>query len=249
MKFSSLSLLIVLLMPVGMVYAQEGSGSAATVLTSRADSVAYAFGASVARDLKRTGVEAINADVLAQAIADILAGKDSPLEEMQERELIMQTIAAARERMDSLKRGEARAFMESNKARPGITTTASGLQYEVLREGTGERPTVADTVTVHYKGQLADGHVFDSSYDRGQPATFPLGRVIEGWKEGLQLMPAGAQYRIYVPYELGYGEQGAGQDIPPYSPLIFDVELLSVQRTADVPVTEEPVTEETDLAK
>ena len=239
MKLLSLSTIIVLLMGGGMVHAQEGSGGDVPVLTGRADSVAYAFGASVARDLKRAGLETINADVLAQAIADILAGKDSPLGEAQERELIMQTITAAREKMDSVKRNEAYAFMESNKTRPGITTTASGLQYEVLRAGTGERPTVSDTVTVHYKGQLADGHVFDSSYDRGQPATFALDRVIEGWKEGLQLMAAGAQYRIYVPYELGYGERGAGQDIPPYSPLIFEVELVSVQRAADVPAAVE----------
>lgn len=239
MKFLTVSTICALLMAVGSVNAQQGADGV-PVLTNRADSVAYAFGASVARDLKRTGLETINADVLAKAIADIFAGKQSPLEEAQERELIMQAISAAREKMDSVKRHEALAFMESNQARAGITTTASGLQYEVIREGTGTRPTLTDTVTVHYKGQLINGDVFDSSYDRGQPATFPLDRVIEGWKEGLQLMPAGAHYRIYVPYELGYGEQGAGQDIPPYSPLIFEVELVSVQRAANIPATVEP---------
>src|SRR5690606_35595730 len=147
----------------------------------------YAFGASVARDLKRTGLEAIDAGVLARAITDILAGKESPLDEAQERGLIMQTVNAAREKMDSRMRDEAHAFMESNKARSGVEATASGLQYEVIRGGTGEKPTLADTVTVHYKGQLASGQVFDSSYDRGEPATFPLARVIEGWQEGLQL--------------------------------------------------------------
>lgn len=244
MKFLSLSTVSVLLMAVGFVNAQQPGDQGMPVLTSRDDSVAYAFGASVARDLKRTGIENINAGVLAQAIADVLAGKESPLEEAQERELIMQTITAAREKMESRNRNEAQAYMESNKARSGVITTASGLQYEVIREGSGERPTLSDTVTVHYKGQLTNGHVFDSSYDRGEPATFPLGRVISGWQEGLQLMPAGAHYRIYVPYELGYGERGAGQDIPPYSPLIFDVELVSVQ-----PATPVSVPLEADQAK
>lgn len=244
MKFLSLSTVSVLLMAVGFVNAQQPGDQGMPVLTSRDDSVAYAFGASVARDLKRTGLENINAGVLAQAIADVLAGKESPLEEAQERELIMQTITAAREKMESRNRNEAQAYMETNKARSGVVTTASGLQYEVIREGSGERPTLSDTVTVHYKGQLTNGHVFDSSYDRGEPATFPLGRVIAGWQEGLQLMPAGAHYRIYVPYELGYGERGAGQDIPPYSPLIFDVELVSVQ-----PATPVPVPLEADQAK
>lgn len=239
MKFLNLSTVCALLMTVGYANAQQDRGEGVLMLSDRADSVAYAFGASVARDLKRTGLETINAKVLAQAIADIFAGKESPFEETEEHELIMQTISSAREKMDGRKRDEAHAFMESNKARSGVTTTVSGLQYEVIREGTGERPTLADTVTVHYKGQLIDGHVFDSSYDRGEPATFPLGRVISGWQEGLQLMPVGAHYRIYVPYELGYGERGAGQDIPPYSPLIFDVELVSIQPAVDAPVAVE----------
>ena len=239
MKFLSLGTVGVLLMTAGAVNAQQEGGGGAPTLSNRADSVAYAFGASVARDLKRTGLETINAGALAQAIADIFAGKESPLKEEEERELIMEAITAAREKLNSRMRDEAHAFMESNKVRTGVTTTASGLQYEVLRAGTGEMPTMSDTVTVHYKGQLTNGHVFDSSYDRGQPATFPLGRVIAGWQEGLQLMTAGAHYRIYVPYELGYGEQGAGQDIPPYSPLIFEVELVSVQRAVAAPVAVE----------
>ena len=236
MKFLSVCAIGALLIVTGQVQAQQAGENTMPVLANRADSVAYAFGASVARDLKRTGLETINTEILAQAIADIFAGKESPLEEMLERELIMQTITAAQEQMNSRKRDEANAFMETNKARSGVVTTASGLQYEVIREGGGNRPGLSDTVTVHYKGQLVDGRVFDSSYDRGEPATFPLARVIEGWQEGLQLMPVGAQYRIYIPYELGYGERGAGQDIPPFSPLIFDVELVSVQSAADTPI-------------
>ena len=235
MKFLRASAIGALLLTVGQVHAQQEVKESIPMLTNRGDSVAYAFGASVGRDLKRTGIEDINATVLAQAIADAFAGKESPFEEMEERELIMQAISVAQEKMNSQRRDDALAFMEKNKTREGVITTASGLQYEVIRDSDGKRPTLNDTVTVHYKGQLADGQVFDSSYDRGEPATFPLGRVIDGWQEGLQLMPVGAQYRIYIPYELGYGERGAGQDIPPYSPLVFDVELISVQAEAPAP--------------
>jgi FKBP-type peptidyl-prolyl cis-trans isomerase len=235
MKFLSIIAAGCLLADPAMVIAQQAEGKK-PALASHADSVAYAFGASVARDLKRTGLEGINASVFAQAISDVFGGKAVPFDEMEERELIMSTITAAREKMDGRMKDEASAFMERNGARPGVITTASGLQYEVVRVGTGERPADKDTVTVHYKGQLSDGKVFDSSYDRGTPATFPLDRVIQGWQEGLRLMPAGAHYRIYVPYELGYGERGAGQDIPPFSPLIFDVELISVQSPKDMPV-------------
>lgn len=232
----------------GQVYAQQTDGNLPPALENRADSVAYAFGTSMGRDLKRTGLETINAEVLARAIADIFEGKESPIGGTEERELIMGAISAAREQLNNRRRDEAAAFMETNKAQQGVITTASGLQYEVIREGDGQTPALHDTVTVHYKGQLADGHVFDSSYERGEPATFPLGRVIEGWQEGLQLMPVGAQYRMYIPYELGYGERGAGQDIPPFSPLVFEVELLSVQPGADKPAAGTPAPMEVEEA-
>jgi len=196
-----------LALSVGSIYAQQPN--AVSPLKNRADSVAYAFGASIARDLKRTGIEQINASALAQAVTDIFAGREANFNEVEERELIMDAISAAREKMDAQLKQKADAFMESNTAKPGIFTTESGLQYEVIREGTGNKPSLTDTVTVHYKGQLSDGKVFDSSYDRGEPATFTLDRVIEGWQEGIQLMPQGAQYRIYIPYHLGYGERGA----------------------------------------
>ncbi len=234
MKLLSIAAAGCLAVSAGSVYAQQPG--AVSPLKSRSDSVAYAFGASIARDLKRTGMEEINATVLAQAVADIFAGKEATFDETKERELIMDAITAARSKMDAKLQEQANAFMEENKAKPGVITTESGLQYEVIREGTGDKPTLTDTVTVHYKGQLSNGSVFDSSYERGEPATFTLDRVIEGWQEGIQLMPEGAQYRIYIPYELGYGERGAGQDIPPYSSLIFEVELISVKKGAEVPV-------------
>ena len=250
MKFLSVAGVIgMLLTTVGQVCAQQAAGSPMPALADRADSVAYAFGTSVGRDLKRTGLETINAEVLARAIADVFEGKENLMDETEERELIMGAISEAQEQLNNRRRDEALAFMETNKSREGVITTASGLQYEIIREGDGPIPALSDTVTVNYKGQLADGHVFDSSYERGEPATFPLGRVIEGWQEGLQLMPVGAQYRIYIPYELGYGERGAGQDIPPFSPLVFEVELLSVQPGADMPAADAPAPVEAEEAR
>lgn len=241
MKLLIASVVGCLLINAGWAGAQQRDTAKVVTLKNRADSVAYAFGASIGRDLKRTGLNEINATVLAQAIAEVFAGKAPAFGEAEERELIMNTITAAKEQQDARLRAEASAFMEGNKTKSGVLTTVSGLQYEVIREGAGEKPALDDTVTVHYKGQLSDGRVFDSSYDRGEPATFPLDRVIPGWQEGLQLMPAGAHYRIYIPYELGYGERGAGQDIPPYSPLVFEVELISVQKAKeDIPMVETP---------
>ena len=121
------------------------------------------------------------------------------------------------------------AFLKTHKDKPGVKTTASGLQYEVLTEGTGPKPTAADTVAVHYEGKLLDGTIFDSSYQRGQPAVFPLGGVIPGWTEGVQLMHTGSKYRFTIPAELGYGARGAGGVIPPNAVLQFDIELLGVQ--------------------
>lgn len=120
-------------------------------------------------------------------------------------------------------------FLEENAKKEGVQTTASGLQYEVLRPGTGPQPGAVSTVEVHYEGRLIDGKVFDSSYQRKQTISFPLNRVIPGWTEGLQLMPTGSKYRLYIPSELGYGARGAGGDIPPHAALIFDVELISIR--------------------
>ena len=125
-------------------------------------------------------------------------------------------------------RAEGEAFLAENAKREGITVTASGLQYEVLTEGTGKQPKAENTVRCHYEGRLINGNVFDSSYRRGEPADFGLRQVIKGWTEGVQLMKEGAKYRFYIPYNLAYGEQGAGADIPPFAALIFDVELIKV---------------------
>ena len=124
---------------------------------------------------------------------------------------------------------EGQKFLEENSKKEGVVTLPSGLQYQVLREGNGKKPKATDQVECHYEGTLINGTKFDSSYDRGQTATFPLNQVIAGWTEGLQLMQEGAKYRFFIPYNLGYGERGAGQSIPPFATLIFDVELIAVK--------------------
>ena len=132
------------------------------------------------------------------------------------------------ESMMEINEREGKAFLEQNASKEGVITTASGLQYKVLKEGTGKQPRALDRVTVNYEGRHLNGEVFDSSYQRGKPATFPLNRVIKGWTEGVQLMKEGAKYRLYVPYKLGYGDTGAGRKIGPRETLIFDVELIKV---------------------
>jgi FKBP-type peptidyl-prolyl cis-trans isomerase len=156
-------------------------------------------------------------------------------EEMRQAltELKQQAAAAAkqqREEQAGKNLEEGKAFLAENAEKEGVKTLPSGLQYQVLSQGQGDQPAATDTVTVHYRGTLVDGSEFDSSYGRGEPATFPLDRVIRGWTEGLQLMRPGAKYRLFVPPELAYGERGEGPKIGPNHTLVFEVELLSVQR-------------------
>lgn len=228
MKFSFMASVVAIALQVGTATAQTATDE--TSLKTKADSVAYAFGLAIGDDLKRTGVEALDPAVMMTAINAVFREERRTLSEEEQREVITGALTEAYERRNEPLIAAAKAFMEDNRAKPGIITTASGLQYEVIREGSAEKPLLQDTVTVHYRGVLADGQQFDSSYDRGEPATFPLNLVIPGWQEGLQLMGEGAHYRLYIPYELGYGERGSGSMIPPFSPLVFDVELVDVAR-------------------
>ena len=199
------------------------------------DKVSYALGLGIGRQLADMGAEGLNIDDFGQAIKDVLQGKKPQLDN-REAQMIVQEFfqeqekkqrAAAAEKHKALK-AEGEQYLAENAKKEGVVTLPSGLQYQVLREGNGRKPKATDHVKCHYEGMLVDGTLFDSSIQRGEPATFPLNGVIAGWTEGLQLMQEGAKYRFFIPYHLGYGERGAGGSIPPFSALVFDVELLEV---------------------
>lgn len=200
------------------------------------DKVSYSLGMNIGSQLKQMGLAGIlSVKDFADAVNDTLEGgqlKVSPQDAQRAlneffNELEKKQAAAAAEKGKAA-REEGEKFLKENQNRPGVQHTASGLQYQVLTEGTGRKPKATDTVRCHYHGTLIDGTVFDSSYQRGEPCEFGLNQVIRGWTEGVQLMSEGAKYRFFIPYNLAYGEQGAGSDIPPYSALIFDVELIKV---------------------
>ncbi len=200
------------------------------------DKLSYALGIGIGRQLAQMGAESLNIDDFAQAIKDIIANQELKVSEQEAQTLVQNFFeeqekkaqAAAAEKGKAAKE-EGEKFLAENSKKDGIVTLPSGLQYQVIREGNGKKPKATDQVECHYEGTLIDGTKFDSSYDRGQTATFPLNQVIAGWTEGLQLMQEGAKYRFFIPYTLGYGERGAGASIPPFAALIFDVELVAVK--------------------
>lgn len=190
--------------------------------------VSYALGMSIGHQLQQMNATDLNIDDFAEAVKDVFAGKAKMND--SEAQTAVQTFfqEKAEEQAKEMKAG-GETFLAENGKKEGVVTLPSGLQYEVLKEGNGKKPTATDQVECHYEGKLINGQVFDSSYSRGETATFGLNQVIAGWTEGLQLMQEGAKYRFYIPYILGYGERGAGQSIPPYATLIFDVELIEVK--------------------
>ncbi len=192
--------------------------------------ISYALGLGIAQQLKSMGIEDFSVEDFSQSVSDILSGKTPAMTSREAQELLSEYFQKKQKEQAQKAIAEGRDFLEANAKCEGVVQTKSGLQYEVLSEGKGERsPKATDTVLCHYEGRLVSGKVFDSSYERNQPAEFGLNQVIPGWTEGLQLMSEGAKYRFYIPYLLGYGEQGAGPSIPPYSTLIFDVELIKVK--------------------
>lgn len=202
-------------------------------LESNIDSVSYAIGVLVgSNNLKQLenapGGSEINKDAMASAFRISSLGEEAALTEEQANELVRKFFESAGEREAQKALEEGNKFLETNKARAGVTTTASGLQYEVITAGTGAMPVATDQVRVHYHGTLIDGKVFDSSVDRGEPVVFGVNQVIPGWTEALQLMPVGSKWKIYLPSAIAYGERGAGGDIGPNSVLIFEVELLEI---------------------
>ncbi|MHC2993542.1 membrane protein [Pontibacter sp. HJ8] len=194
------------------------------------EKISYIIGRDMATNLKKQGIE-IEAESFTKGLKEVLAGQPSSLSQEEVQQAMMQlqhemTQKQGAQGSENQKEGE--AFLAQNKNKDGVQTLPSGLQYQVLKEGTGKSPSASDKVTTHYHGTLIDGTVFDSSYERGQPATFPVNGVIAGWTEALQLMKEGAKWRLFIHSDLAYGSQGAGDAIGPNTALIFDVELISV---------------------
>lgn len=200
------------------------------------DKLSYALGIGIGSQLAGMGAKELNIDDFAQAIKDVISGSELKVDNAEAQTLVQnffqeqeakQQAAAAEAGKVAKAAGE--AFLAENGKKDGVVTLPSGLQYQVLKEGNGKKPSATDQVVCHYEGTLIDGTVFDSSYQRNQPATFGLNQVIAGWTEGVQLMQEGDKYRFFIPYNLAYGERGAGAQIPPFAALVFDVELIEVK--------------------
>lgn len=200
------------------------------------DKLSYALGIGIGSQLAGMGAKELNIDDFAQAIKDVISGSELKVDNAEAQTLVQnffqeqeakQQAAAAEAGKVAKAAGE--TFLVENGKKDGVVTLPSGLQYQVLKEGNGKKPSATDQVVCHYEGTLIDGTVFDSSYQRNQPATFGLNQVIAGWTEGVQLMQEGAKYRFFIPYNLAYGERGAGAQIPPFAALVFDVELIEVK--------------------
>ena len=200
------------------------------------DKLSYALGIGIGSQLAGMGAKELNIDDFAQAIKDVISGAGLKVDNAEAQTLVQnffqeqeakQQAAAAEAGKAAKAAGE--AFLAENAKKDGVVTLPSGLQYQVLKEGNGKKPSATNQVVCHYEGTLIDGTVFDSSYKRNEPATFGLNQVIAGWTEGVQLMSEGAKYRFFIPYNLAYGERGAGAQIPPFAALVFDVELIQVK--------------------
>ena len=197
-------------------------------LKTQADSVSYAIGVSVGTNLKTAGLEGLNTEMVAKAMSASLKGETMLMDAAKANQIINDYMSAAQSKKGEASKTKGAAFLAENKKKKDVTTLPDGLQYEIIKQGTGVKPTTTDKVKVHYHGTLMDGTVFDSSVQRGEPATFGVTQVIKGWTEILQLMPVGSKYKIYLPYDLAYGDKGAGGQIGPYETLIFEVELIDI---------------------
>jgi FKBP-type peptidyl-prolyl cis-trans isomerase len=232
----------VLVMCVGAQAQSKGKAApkkvvkpATGLLKNSSDSLSYAFGVSLGSYMKSQGLKTVNYTLLNKAIASSLAGQKLALDVNAANQVMGQLAEAKNQKIVAAEKQKGTAFLQQNKSKAGVTETKSGLQYEILTKGNGAVPTAADTIVAHYRGSLLDGKVFDDSYSRGEPITIPVSGVIPGWTEALQLMPVGSKWKLYIPSAIGYGDYGAGQDIPGGATLVFEVELISIKNK---PVTQ-----------
>lgn len=208
--------------------AASAGASAPIKLANAIDSVSYSIGVNVGLGLKQQNLSNANLKALTKALQDALQSSNTQIAPEQANRIIGEFFQRERSAKAETNKKIGEQYLAENKSKPGITTTASGLQYEVVKAGTGPKPAATDTVKAHYTGRLIDGTVFDSSVERGQPLEIPVNQVIQGWGEALQLMPVGSKWKLYIPSTLAYGSQGAGPQIGPNSTLIFDIELLEI---------------------
>jgi FKBP-type peptidyl-prolyl cis-trans isomerase FklB len=225
MKLQLLVALAIVLL-VSQVIAQEKPA-----LKSQKEKMSYIIGMDIGNNLKKQSID-IDPNILAKGVKDAFSGSQSLLTEQEIRETTMafqKEMMAKQEEVAKKNKKEGEVFLAENKKKEGVKTLSSGLQYKVIKAGTGKKPKLTDTVTTHYRGTLINGTEFDSSYRRGQPVSFQVNGVIPGWTEALQLMEEGAKWQLFIPSNLAYGERGAGRDIGPNATLIFEIELLSIQ--------------------
>lgn len=192
------------------------------------DKFSYGLGMGIGQNLLSMGVKDMSIEEFIKGISDVLSGNKTELTHSEAQKVVNEHFQKLAEEAYAVNRNAGEKFLAENAKKEGVTTLPSGLQYEVINEGKGKKPSATDRVQCHYEGTLIDGTIFDSSIKRGEPAVFGVNQVIRGWVEALQLMQEGAKWRLYIPYDMAYGEHGAGEMIPPYSALIFDVELIKV---------------------
>ena len=197
-------------------------------LSDSTEQVSYCFGVVLGHNFKNTGLDSLDMEIFLSAMQDVFQKKTLKVGPKEAEAAMQQYMQATMMKRSAVAKEQGQKFLDTNKTKDGVKTTATGLQYEILSEGKGKTPSKADRVTVHYTGKLIDGTVFDSSIQRGQPATFRVNQVIPGWTEALQLMQEGDKWVLYIPYSLGYGERGYQSQIPPFATLIFEVELMKV---------------------
>ena len=192
------------------------------------EKLSYALGMVIAHNLKGMGVSALDNAAFAQAVSDVMGGATTTMSDAEAQRTVSEFMQKQQAEAGKAVREAGEKFLAENAEKPGVVVLPGGSQDPVITEGTGAKPRATDRVKCHYEGTLTNGQVVDASYRRGEPAVFPLNGVIAGWTEGVQLMAEGAKYRFFIPYHLAYGERGAGQSIPPYAALVFDVELIEI---------------------